>query len=117
MDITSIYNDSTKNNPTKIRTNLGYDLEQLLDGLRGGALDQLSNQCTLTVENKYLNTREVFSGNKFYDAVETITGASNERVRVFTKKVEVFSAGEYAKGFTGTPLTTVNNESRPTPTP
>lgn len=116
-DITSIYNSSTGENPTTIKTNLGYNLWNLLES---NNYVEVLGQCRLTVENKYSNVTNVYTGSQFYQKVGKITGASNDRVRVYTKKVEVFSAGSYDAGFTGAPLATVDSvvsKTTPTPTP
>lgn len=111
MDIHSICSTPDGSNPTTIRTNLGYNLADLLNNKE----TKVSGQCRLTLENEYSNMVTVHSGEDFYKKVETITSGSNEYVRVFDKKVEVFSSGACKSGaggytFEGSPLATIESK-------
>lgn len=88
---------------TKLRTNLGYNLYDLLktNTYREEPLQvqQLIYECAGAPETKSI-----------YDVSEKITGKSNETVRIFKKKVEVYPSGSYNNDFSGAPLTTISSE-------
>lgn len=100
---------------TKIRTNVGYNLYDLL---KTNTYREEPLQARLEYECAGAPCTE-----DIYIATEKITGGSNETVRIFKKKVEVYESGSYANNFSGAPLAVldsegvhVNNTVTPTPT-
>ena len=92
VELTSICSTTNGTNPTSIRTNLGYNLADLLDTEnRKKPEDCLQpGQCRLTLKNTYSSKEEVYAGTNFYKKISNLTGSSNEYVRMFDKKVEIF---------------------------
>ena len=100
---------------TKLRTNVGYNLYDLLK--------------TNTYKEEILQAQLVYecAGASYpediYAITEKITGGSNETVRIFKKKVEVYPSGSYANNFSGAPLATLDSDGvrvsavTPGPTP
>ena len=88
---------------TKLRTNIGYNLYDLLK--------------TNTYREEPLQAKVVYECDgasyveDIYTVSEKITGGSNDAVRIFKKKVEVYPSGSYAANdFSGVPLATLDSE-------
>ena len=92
VEVTSTCSKTDGTNPTTIRTNLGYNLSKLLEAENYDELGkcQQTGQCKLILRNDYSNVEETYSGANFYKKISTLTGGSNEYVRMFDKKVEIF---------------------------
>lgn len=88
---------------TKLRTNIGYNLYDLLK-------DNTYREETLQAHLEYECAGASYPED-IYTATEKITGGSNDTVRIFNKKVEVYPSGSYANNFSGAPLTTLDTES------
>lgn len=129
VDIT--INEGTKGAEyaTKLRTNLGYNLYNLLESNEYKRLEQQVQKLVYDcngVKTEYTGTGSVPSDSiypNFYAMIDTITGKSNETVRIFKKKVEVYSSDSYKNDFLADdgstplePLATLDSYSI-TPTP
>lgn len=88
---------------TKLRTNLGYNLYDLLK-------TNTYKQEPLQVQQLVYECAGASAIEDIYTISETITGKSNETVRIFKKKVEVYPSGAYGSDFSGAPLTTLSSE-------
>ncbi len=88
---------------TKLRTNLGYNLYDLL---KTNTYREEPSQ----VQQLIYECGGASNVESIYDVSETITGKSNETVRIFKKKVEVYPSGSYSRHFSGAPLTTISSE-------
>lgn len=87
---------------TKLRTNLGYNLYDLITA---NTYKKEPQQAKLAYECAGASATE-----DIYTASDKITGESNETVRIFQKKVEVYPSGAHANNFSGIPLTTLSSE-------
>lgn len=88
---------------TKLRTNLGYNLYDLLK-------TNTYREEPLQVQQLIYECAGVSTIESVYDVSETITGKSNETVRIFKKKVEVYPSGSYSRNFSDAPLATISSE-------
>lgn len=87
---------------TKIRTNVGYNLYDLL---KTNIYKEETQQARLEYECAGTSYTE-----DIYTTAEKIVGGSNETVRIFKAKVEVYKDGSYASNFGGAPLATLDSE-------
>lgn len=87
---------------TKLRTNLGYNLYDLISA---NTYRKELQQVKLAYECAGASNTE-----DIYTVSDKITGESNETVRIFHKRVEVYPSGAYANNFSGAPLTTLSSE-------
>lgn len=102
MDIKVIEGVRGAEYATKLRTNLGYNLYDLITA---NNYREERQQVKLSYECAGATTTE-----DIYNASEKITGESNETVRIFHKKIEVYPSGAAANHFSGEPLTTLSSE-------
>lgn len=95
------------NNPTCIRTNIGYDLKDMVDNKQNPA--KVTTQGIF--ERTYAGGKQTATGNQFYDQVSDVTDAKNDDIHIYTTKVEVYASGAYDANFSGvSPLTTLDSE-------
>lgn len=102
MDIKVVEGAKGTEYATKIRTNLGYNLYDLITSNK---YERELQQAKLVYECAGASATE-----DIYTASDKITGESNETVRIFHTKVEVYPSGAYANNFSGVPLTTLSSE-------
>lgn len=95
------------NNPTRIRTNIGYDLKDLVDN----KLNPSKVTTQGIYERSYTGGNENAMGDAFYTSVADVTDAKNDDIHIYTTKVEVYASGAYDANFSGiSPLTTLDSE-------
>ncbi|MBQ4531092.1 MAG: prepilin-type N-terminal cleavage/methylation domain-containing protein [Lachnospiraceae bacterium] len=97
----------TQENPTKIRTNLGYNLSNLL---KKNEYKKVSGQVDVSFVRGSGTAAQVTKAGDIYSDTLKITGESNETVRIFNRTVEVYESGQYNLDFSGTPLATLSSE-------
>lgn len=97
---------------TKIRTNLGYNLHDLLYASDYSHRNvQVPTQCNLIFSNTYSHVETTKMGSDFYNSVSRITGTSQGNERMFTKTVEIWPKGSYDSGFTsGSAVATLSSK-------
>ena len=107
MKITLNDQAGSDNNPTRIRTNIGYDLNDLVDNKLSPA--KVATQGIF--ERSYAGGKQNATGDRFYTYVADVTDANNDDIHIYTTKVEVYASGAYDANFSGvSPLTTLDSE-------
>lgn len=107
MKITLNDQAGADDNPTCIRTNIGYDLKDLVDN----KLTPAKVKTQGIFERDYAGGKQTATGDQFYTSVTDVTDAKNDDIHIYTTKVEVYASGAYDAGFGGvSPLTTLDSE-------
>lgn len=112
LQLESVCATTDGSDPTHIRTNVGYNLHELLYGSDyNNRYVEIPSQCTLILRNTYSNLEQTKIQNQFFSYISKIAGTSKGKERMYTKTVEVWSSGSYDSGFTnGSPLAKISSE-------